>query len=402
MSTAIRSVRFALALLPAVLLAACSNNDNDGDKFTDAAVIAARSSDYQTGGISLVASDAPHTAQNSLPPNDSSDIVVRSGGDHYFVIARSDTLISRFTADQPTTPVYTYSTQLAGETEFSNPADLLIVSDSKAYLLRYGSGKLWIVNPSATSESGFKTGEIDLSHYDADGVPEMISGVLKDGKLYVAMQRLESFAATKNSYVAVIDTSTNQEVTTGSATAALKGIELPLRNVGGGLVAGLVAVPGSSKILAFGPGDYGSFPDYVPAYDGGIATIDTNGYTASLLIDDGDGTTHPYGQIIDTVAVSGNRAYFIGSTGFAANQTLYRFDLGSATPTPVAVSGYGPLALGSLAVDPSGNLWVSRADAAAPGVSILGFANNTETTVKDLVNTSLIPININFITVPQP
>ncbi len=404
MSTAIRSMRFALALLPAVLLAACSDNDNGGDdvEFSDAAVIATRTAIYDAGAVALVSAEAPYTAQNKLIANKLSDIVVRSGGDHYFLIERGIGRISRYEGENPASAVYTYSTQLAGEAAGSNPATLVIVNDTKAYLLRYGSGKLWIVNPSASSEAAFKTGEIDLSHYDVDGVPEMISGLIKDGKLYVAMQRLESFAAIKNSYVAVIDTSTDQEVTTGSAAATLKGIELPLRNVGGGLVAGLLAIPDSSKILAFGPGDYGSFPDYLAAYDGGIATIDTTGYAASLLIDDGDSGTHPYGQIIDVAAVSASRAYFIGSTGFDADQTLYRFDPGSATPTPVAVSGYGPLGLGSLAVDPSGNLWVSRTDASAPGVSILGFTSNTETTVKDLVNTSLIPINIDFITVPKP
>ena len=231
MSTAIRSMRFALALLPAVLLAACSDNDNGGDdvEFSDAAVIATRTAIYDAGAVALVSAEASYTAQNKLIANKLSDIVVRSGGDHYFLIERGIGRISRYEGENPASAVYTYSTQLAGEAAGSNPATLVIVNDTKAYLLRYGSGKLWIVNPSASSEAAFKTGEIDLSHYDVDGVPEMISGLIKDGKLYVAMQRLESFAAIKNSYVAVIDTSTDQEVTTGSAAATLKGIELPLR-----------------------------------------------------------------------------------------------------------------------------------------------------------------------------
>lgn len=399
MSIDFRNTRLAMLLLPA-LLAACGGSGHDGDAgFTDAAVIATRTASYDSGAVSLVASAAPFTALNGLPPSDTADIFVRSGGDHYFVIQRyGANRVLRYDAASPGAPVWTYSSDDPDEAPAqSNPSDLLIVSDTKAYLLRYGSGTLWVVDPSASSEAGFKKAEIDLSHYDVDGVPETTAGLLKDGKLYIALQRLENFAANKGSYIAVIDTASDTEVRTGASDAALKGIELPMRNI-----SGLAAIPGSSKILAFAPGDYGSFPDYVPAYDGGIAAVDTNGYAVSVVIDDGDGDAHPYGQIGAVATVTGDRAYFIGSTGFAADQTLYRFDPGAVTPTPVAVSGFGPLALGALAVDPSGRLWVGRTDSSAPGVAILGFANGTETTVKERVDTQLIPINIDFVTVPAP
>ncbi len=384
-----------LPILPALLLAACSDNHHsDKPDFTEAAVIATRTSGFDAGAVSLVDVDAPYTARNNLAPSDS-DIFVKSGGDHYFVLKRFMTnQIARFEAGSPATPTYTYSTQSAEEVE-SNPSDLLIVSDTKAYLLRYGSGKLWIVNPSAATEAGFKTGEIDLSAYDSDGVPEMTGGLIKDGKLYVAMQRLEFFDAVKSSYVAVIDTSNDQEIDTNPSASGLKGIELPVRNV-----SGLVSVPNSNRILVIAAGGFGTFPSFITQYDGGIVSINPNGYIATLLLDDGSIAAHPFGQFTDLAVADDDRAYFIGSTGFSANQTLYRFNPDSATPTPVAVAGFGPLALGSLAVDPSGKLWVGRNGAAAPGITVLGFENGAETVEKDLIDTNLIPINIDFVTVP--
>ncbi|WP_411887667.1 hypothetical protein [Hydrocarboniphaga effusa] len=383
-----------LLALPALLLAACGGGGGGDDpEFADAAVVATRAPDYSSGAVSLVQAQAPFTAQNNLTPR-GSDISVRSGGDHYFVIEKfRANRISRYEAGS-TTPTYTYSTQSAGEVE-SNPYDIVIASATKAYLLRYGSSKIWIVNPSAATEAAFKTGEIDLAAYDGDGVPEITDGVIKDGKLFVLMQRLESYAATQAGYVAVIDTATDLEITTTTRASGLKGIELPLRNP-----SKLVSVPGEDEILVVAPGDYGSYPTYIPAYDGGIAEIESDDYDVRLLVDDGDATTHPYGQIVDVAVIDDDRAYFIGSTGYGADQTLYRFNPDLATPVPVAVEGYASLALGSLAVDPNGQLWVSRTDNEAPGLSVLGYAGGRETVVKDFIDTDLTPINVDFVTVP--
>ena len=94
-----------LALLPGLLLAGCSDGGGSSDRdFTDAAVIATRASDYGSGAVSLVSADAPYTATNDLPPNDSSDLFVRSGGDHYFVMQRfRSNRIQRFEAATPST-----------------------------------------------------------------------------------------------------------------------------------------------------------------------------------------------------------------------------------------------------------------------------------------------------------
>ncbi len=46
-----------------------------------------------------------------------------------------------------------------------DPYALVSLSETKAYLLRYGSDKVWVVNPQAENSEDFKIGELDLSGY---------------------------------------------------------------------------------------------------------------------------------------------------------------------------------------------------------------------------------------------
>ena len=391
--------RAAIGLLVTVLISACSSGDNQFRGTPDAsdvsAVVATRASDFSSGAVSLINAETL-TGQNNLAPT-TSDILVRAAGEQFFVIERFDSnTIKRFdldTPNTPNTPNLTASTQDPDDTAQSNPADLLIVSPTKGYLLRYGSGTVWIVNPSVTSEAGFKTGEIDLSHYDADGVPEMSAGLVDQdqGLLFIAMQRLENFASVKSGYVAVIDIGSDEEVDTGN-NPDLPGIELPLQSP-----TGLIIDPASLDLLAIGSGGFdGSF---TPVFEGGIARIDTGAFTAELLLDDGSADSAPFGQFGELVAISGTQAYFTAGEPFAA-QTLYRFDP-TGDAEPVAVDGFIDQELGALAVDPLNRLWVARADTEAPGISLLDVSGGGETVVGSRINTSLIPINIDFAVLPD-
>ena len=175
----------------------------------------------------------------------------------------------------------------------------------------------------------------------------------------------------------------------------LKGIELPVRDP-----VSLVGIPGSNNILVLADGGYGGFDDgYAQLYEGGIVRIDTAANSATLVFDDGDATTHPFDFFADIATVTSDRGYFIGSTGFGATQTLYRFNP-NTTAAPIAVPGFQAVAMGSLAVDPNGKLWVTRTSDTQPGVSILGFTSGAETVDASLIDTVLTPINIDFITVP--
>ena len=390
-----RPLHAALWLLATALVTACSSGN--GSPFGNApepedvvTVVAARAPDFSSGAISLV-NGSTLEGQNNLAST-ISDIRVRTAGEQYFVIERfGSNQIKRFSLNTPNTPNLTASTQGVGETADSNPADLIIVSPTKGYLLRYGSGSLWIVNPSATNEASFFIDEIDLTHYDADGVPEMIAGVVDNGRLFVALQRLESFAAVKNGYVAVIDINTDEEIVTGDDDT-LPGIELPFRNP-----TGLVLDPGNAGLLLIASGGFdGSFN---PVFEGGIARIHNSSYAVDVLLEDGTADDAPFGQFGELAAVSGARAYFTAGTPFGA-QTLYRFDPTSET-APVAVTGYADVEIGPLAVDPFDRLWVGRAESEAPGLDVLDFMSGEESRVGERIDTELTPINIDFLVVPS-
>lgn len=391
--------RFWVALLLPLALTACGGSGSsfgpDPAPLATAAVVATRAPDFGSGAISLVEAQTPFTARNNLPPSETSDILVRSGGDHYFVIQRFGTdRILRFADDDPNTPVYSYSTQDPDDTESSNPADLLILSPTKAYLLRYGSDALWIVNPSAASEAEFKIGEIDLSAYDPDGIPEMTAGVIKQGILYVLMQRLENFFPTRNGYVAIIDTATDQQIDTGVANPDdLPGIELPLRNPGQ-----VLSNPGNDDLVILSGGGVDPVT-FDPLFNGGILRFHTVSYDTDLLVDDGEADSPPFGQFTDLAITATDRAYFVGSQGFFGTQTLFRFDpTGNAAPVPVGVAQ--DIGIGTLAADSQRRLWLGRTETATPGLTVLDASGQTETVIEDLIDTVLTPINIDFLSSP--
>ena len=100
----------------------------------------------------------------------------------------------------------------------SIPTSLIFVSDTKAYLALPGTGELLVIDPTDLSI----TKRIDLSPYalDADGEtggadtnPEPSNGVIRDGKLYLGLGQLDSFATyycRGKASVLIIDTATDE------------------------------------------------------------------------------------------------------------------------------------------------------------------------------------------------
>ncbi len=384
-------LQYALAV-SALALAACGSDNNGAGELADSgAVIGTRTAGYDAGAHSVVSVDLPITASNELDGTSSSDVTVVGGAGHFYRLLKFGTnTISRYSVDDPATPIYTYSTQSADEDSQSNPYTMVEVSPTKAYVLRYGSGKMWIVNPAADREADFKIGEIDLSHYDPDGVPEMAAALLQGELLYVGMQRLEAFSAVRSSYVAVIDTTTDTEVDTreqGSQDSLL-GIDLGVHNV-----TGLSENPDNGEVLAIAVGGYdGSF---APLYNGGIVAIDSLDYSVETVLDDGNQSAAPYGQLQGMTVRSGGRAYFTGSTSFgSASVFAFNPETGEVGYEGAAVADLADQNLGDIVLDSRGRLWVAQLDAAAPGVTIV---DTDDSILVDLVDTVLVPTNIDFI-----
>jgi len=348
------------------------------------AVVATVAADWSSGAHSTISVDpvgGPRTAQNELFPT-GSDITVSAYGKYFYRFERSGANnVTKFDINAPDTVIWQFSTE--GVDTNSNPYGMVFVSSDKAYLLRYGSTKAWIVNPSATIEAEFKIGELDLSSYaDADGIPEMAGGVIVGNKLFIILQRLENWASTATPYVAVFDTTTDTEIDTGIANPIL-GIPLDIRDP-----LAIQYLAENNTIYVQGIGSY--FP---VEYTGGIVSIDPDTYATAMVLDDGTDANHPYGQISGMAIVSAAKGYFVGYDGWGDN-TLYSLN----PATGVVGSSVAGLENKSIAgmesgvyLDDNDMLWICNQTDAR--VDIL---NITDDSIDESVSTSLNPLKVVF------
>ena len=294
------------------------------------AVVSTVAVTWDSGAHSVIDTEpvgGPRSAENNLLPTPTTDITVAAYGHFFYRIERFQAdNVTKFDITAPETPIWQFSTMDDTDTATSNPYDMIFVSDQKAYLLRYGSARAWIVNPSATTQADFKIGELDLSAYaDSDGIPEMSCAVIANGKLFIAMQRLDrddGFSHTNDVYVAVFDTTTDREIATGTDNLDnVMGIVLPIRNVGS-----IQYIAANDTIYVQGAGGYeSSWSGRAAEYTGGIVAIDPGNYSVSQILDDGDSENHPYGNISGMGIVSPEKGYFVGYAGYGDN-ALYQFN----------------------------------------------------------------------------
>ena len=372
-------------LLSVITLAACSSGSDSSFGLNSKAIVATVAADFSSGAHSIIGRDdsGSRVALNDLLAT-GSDITVAAHGSHFYRIERafSGNNITKFASSDPQTPIWQYSTNDPASAVASNPHDMVFVSETKAYVLRYGSDKAWIVNPSAETEADFKIGELDLSAYaGADGAPDMDGGVIVDGKLFITLQRLDSFAVTQNAYVAIFDTATDTEIDANIAGDSLKGIPLQTRNP-----TTILHEPISDVIFIQGSGSF--FP---VEYTGGIERINLTALTTTVILDDGDAVTHPYGLITKLAAISNDILYFVGYESFTDN-TLYRLDLSTAEITASGIASLTSGQISDLAVDVLGLLWVG--DAANATVRVIDTLTDTEV---DALSTNLNPGKIVFV-----
>ncbi len=371
------------------------------------AVIATAAADYSSGAHSVATIDQvkkqrvmQRKIKNNLAPT-ISDITVVAHGEYFYRIERynSDN-IAKFRFRSPTRPVWQVSTMGAGDVGSSNPHDMIFASDEKAYVLRYGSTKAWIVNPNATKHQNrknsvkFKQGELDLSAYaDSDGLPEMHSGVIANGKLFIVLQRLDSdngWVPSNTPYLAVFDVETNEEIDTGMGSEGLKGIPLPVRSPNG-----ICLLEANNTIYVQGVGSWPGLGDPQYEYTGGIAAIDPETHATKMVLDDGTQEDHPYGAVSGMAIASPENGYFVGYDGWGDN-TLYRFNpatgevLGEVGQglSHINIAGWDTLAG---APDRHGMLWMC--DATNARILILNTLTNE---VEEQLRTNLNPIKVVF------
>jgi len=374
-----------IAVLLAVFISACSN-DNALDLPEIGrvqAVVATIAADYLSGAHSIVGETAgEYAALNELAPG-GSDVFVASYGSFYYIVDRSAESVTKYAFSNPGEVIWQFTTKNSATDTGSNPHAMVFVNDQKAYILRYGKTTAWIVNPSALIEADFKIGELDLSAYSGtDGIPDMDNGVVVGNQLFIAMQRLENFSPSALAYIAVFDINTDIEIDTNTDSVnGFNGIPLEVRNPFSDVVydndSGLIYVQA-----------FGSF--FSPQFTGGVEVINPITYASSIVLDDGDETTHPYGNIASFAIRSATSAYFVGYDGFTDNN-LYKFNPTTKAVEQSSIAALQDVQISNIIFDNSGRLWVS--DSSNATVYIIN-ADTDE--VIDMVSTVLNPGTVAF------
>jgi hypothetical protein len=370
-----------------------SNDAQSSSSFTATtakyAVVATQAADYSSGAHSVLGYSSPRPAVNDLLPT-ISDLGISSYGQYFYRLERfGANNVTKFSIDDPSTPIWQFSTE--GTESNSNPYNIVFVSDTKAYLIRYGSPKVWIINPSAQTEAEFKTGELDLSSYDdGDGSPEAASGFVGGGKFYLALQRLDmnNWGATTNpAYIAVFDTTTDAEIETSQGDPGLKGIKLDVRNPGGptGRIKyydGYLYIPGADDMFG-------------GSANGGIQRVNVTTYVP-------DHNIIQAGQHITNVeVVSSTKGYFIQYDPiFVApwgKTYLMSFNPQTGVVNSGNVANIGDnddRNINYMTKDDDAFLWLSDASLTNPGIYIVD--TTTDTVQEGPISTNLNPIQITF------
>jgi len=375
------------------LLSACFHEDEDlcspsaSDHY---AVISTQAADGSSGDVSIISLDnfcADNKNSSSL-----SDSVISTDSENFYHIGRFlQDNITKFNINSPSTLEWQYSANADGE-EKSNPYKLVVKNDTTAYLIRYGQPTIWIVDPSATEESAFKTGEIDLSTYAGDDlIPEASDALLIDDKLHVLMQNLDRNDGWTPgvAYIAIFDTANeNIEIETNSDENTPNGITLTTVNP-----STMEYLSSNNTIYVSSIGEYAksyTTPITPAVYSGGIESIDLSDYSTNLVVDDGDETDAPYGQTVNVAILNSTQGYFIGYNAFQdANIFSFNPTSGDVDETPLLVNKD----ISDIEIGPMGNLWISNRSES--GITI--FDTVTNTVSHELIDTDLLPNDIEFL-----
>ncbi len=409
--------RIATLVLITSTVAACSSSSDDGAAMVGCAmldtgestgakmVVATRAGDYTSGQTETIALDGCAVSDGAYEAT-GSDIRVSSNGSDVYQLGRSSLdNITKYNIAGSNDPLYQYSVADANamEGEGANPYQLIFVSDTKAYLIRYDSAKMWIVNPSAQSEEEYKLGELDLSAYDSlDITPEANGAVLVGTRLYILMERQErrsqfDWVVERTGYVAVFDTDTDEEVDTGKGAADnLKGIPLAVTNPNN-----IQYSAADEMIYLIGRGNnFGTEEEGVNRYTGGIESIDPTSFDTALVYDDGTEETNN-GFVVDLVVVSATQAFVTTTNGWQSN-SVYSFNMLTNTLGESALSGsiadgssvaFSDMDITTLVAAPGDSLMVGIGGD-NPGFSVLNATDGSS--MAAFVPTLLVPINAVF------
>ena len=338
----------------------------------------AATSDFSTGGLSVVnLATRAVSADVSLV---NSDAVLRYFGGSLYAV-------NRFGGDniQVIDPTSYATLRQFSVGNGSNPQDIAFVSPTKAYVSRYGSTSLLIVDPSHVNGGPDPKPTISLAAFAdaADGLPEMARMIRIGRYLFVACQRLANFAVANPAMVVVVDTQTDQVVDVDPVAPGVQAITLGLRNpvttfeydrVNGRLWIGCAG--------AFG------------ALDGGVEVIDPHAFASQ-----GVKVTEAElgGDLNDVVWHTATHAYALVGTGAQNRLVAWNPQTGLKTGTPFTANG--GFSLPDMEINDRGELYVCKnpfppSGSDLPGLMVFDVA--TDALLAGPLGTGLPPISVTF------
>lgn len=357
-------------------------------------------SDYSSSQVAVGLTSGTRTATEGYFEQDASDYTIDVYKDYVYQIGKNniDTLARVNTKVSLLLPEYEYSLAEDGSSS-TNAYQIIQISETKAYLIRYGKDSIQIVDPSADEEN-FVTGSIDLSAYNPEGkeAPSMAGGVIVGDKLFVILQRLNASYVPGTPYLAVIDTTTDTEIDTQEGVDGLKGVELNASNP-------MELDTDGTYIYVAGRGDYGSNSgalDRVAVADYSLTNIIDDTTFASTLNDDQDDedTSNDVYYHVRSVAIIDDTAFVSINleNGYTNNETLLKT---FALSTPTTFTDIAPTALSGkkISLIKAGpkreTLWVAIDSAETPDVVVL---NEDATQNGDLIEFTQPVKDIEFTT----
>ncbi len=381
---------FKYLLLTAFLIpmfSACVQEDDDKNIVISDSMAVIATTQYGKGSSSahtVVTVDDDRNASDPLKPSPASDFKIVAYGDYFYRLDLSFDTVQKYSRSSPNKVITEFS--VTGDDLKSNSHDLVFSNESKAYLLRYDAKNIWIVNPSATTDSEFKLGEFDFSHHELeDENLRPHSGIIVNDLLYIVFQRFDINWTAKPAIIAVIDTTSNQEIDTDDTVDGIQAISLELSNPDKIIFQSdlnKLLVQASGLIFASEEDRYNS---------GGITTIDISTYQVEVLIDDTEDTKNIYNMAI----VSDEVGYYISYAGWEDNY-IFEFNPTTGEVASSSISPFDGKNISDIEVDKDGNLWV--ASVIDSSIYVLDTTSN-ELTGK-IITTKLPPRDIAFVTLP--
>ncbi len=326
--------------------------------------------DFSTGSTAFLAANATETEVNLLGIH--SDAVGHYHDGRVYIVNRlgQDNILVLDAMDLRT-PLTQFSVGNG-----ANPHDIEIVAPDKAYVTRYDTASLLIVNP----QDGTELGQIDLSAFaDADGLPEVSQIVRVGDRLYLSCQRLDrngGWGPTDISYLIVVDLATDTLVDIDPDAEGVQGIPLSVANPNSMAVVGEQIAVG--VVVNFGD------------RAGGVEVVDT---AANRSLGLAVSEENLGGDITSMVLVDQNRGYAVVADENFAN-SVRPFELSSgAVGAPLENISGGFIS--SLAVDGDRLIVADRGSFSDPASAGLKFYDaGTGAFLSGPIDTGLPPQDI--------